>query len=229
MKFSQSFTQRNALRGAKPIYGTTPDDVIQPQEADIVLPAPRVGGRNGGSGRAHGWTISITSSSTTDDEIQVEVQQHFEPAPLRVLQPPQQQQQQQPRTQGLPGGVQVQSAIDEGSMRPRTPIIVPPIPTLAHDRLVITEEDLSRLRLKSVTVLVLGILFPPLWLLMGWGHTLDGFILPTGWAGTIVQRQQILEVYKPFRMTAGVLAGVVVVGTLVGMVIGGLVFGGVIV
>ena len=228
VKFSQSFTQRNALRGAKPIYGTTPDDVIQPQEGDIVVPAPRVGGRNGGDGRAHGWTISITSSSPTDDDIQVEVQQHFEPSRPRTPQL-QQQQQQQPRIQGLPGGAEVRGAIGEGSMRPRTPILVPPIPTLAHDRLVITEEDISRLRLKSLTILVLGVLFPPLWLLMGWGHALDRFILPAGWAGTVTQQQQILEVYKPFRMAAGVLGGVVVVGTLAGIVIGGLVFGGVIV
>jgi hypothetical protein len=64
---------------------------------------------------------------------------------------------------------------------------------------------------------------------MGWGHALDRFILPAGWAGTATQQQQILEVYKPFRMAAGVLGGVVVVGTLAGIVIGGLVFGGVIV
>src|SRR5208282_538720 len=99
VKFNQSFTQRNALRGARPIYGSTPVELIeQPQEADIVS-IPRPPGGRGVDARTAGWTISITTSSSApttsnDDDLQVEIQQHFEPA--RPRSPVQQQQQHQP-------------------------------------------------------------------------------------------------------------------------------------
>ena len=63
---------------------------------------------------------------------------------------------------------------------------------------------------------------------MGWGHTLDGFILPSV-GTTLIQKQQIMEVYRPFRMVAAGLAGVVVLGSFIGVIVGGLALGGVIV
>jgi hypothetical protein len=219
VKFSQSFTQRNALQGAKPIYGTA--NVEQPLEGDIVSI------QRGANRKSHGWTISITSSSHTDDDLQVEVQQHFEPESQHQQQQRQQQQRStQTRSHGLPGGAGPRSTPDV--VQPRLPpplTLIPPPPTLGHDRLVITEEDLSRLRVKCISVLILGILFPPLWLLMGWGHTLDGMILPS----TVSQhQQQIQETYRPYRRVAAVLAGIVVLGTFVGIIIGGLALGGII-
>jgi hypothetical protein len=218
VKFSSSFTQRNTLRGTKPIYGVA--QVEQPHEADIVSVSQTTGGRHV-DGRAHGWTISITSSNHTDEDIQVEVQQHFEPAsPPRNVQA--QHTHEQPR--GLPGG-----AAPRNIIQPKLPpTFVPQIPTLAHDRVVITEEDVSKVRVKCTLLLLLGILFPPLWLLMGWGHVLDGVLLPTGYQTNKLQQQQILQVYKPYRMVAGVLAGIVVLGTFVGIIVGALALAGVI-
>ena len=218
VKFNQSFTQRNALRGVKPVYGSTP--VEQPQEADIVS-IPRPPGGRGVEARTAGWTISVTTSSSApttnnDDDLQIEIQQHFEPA--RPRSPLPHQQPHQP-SGGLLGGVVV----------PNIPTLAqPPIPTLAHDRVVITEKHFSKIRKKSLLTILLGCLFPPIWVLMGWGHTLDGFILPSVGI-TIIQKQQILEVYRPYRMVAAGLAGVAVLGSLVGVVIGGLALGGVIV
>jgi hypothetical protein len=205
VKFSQSFTQRNALRGTKPVYATA--DVEQPQEADIVSVA---------QARTHGWTISITSSSHTDEDLQVEVQQHFEP-PGTV-----QQQRQRERERPIPQMQPPPSRIQ----KPRLPVtIVPPVPTLSYDRVVITEEDISRLRVKCIAVLVLGFLLPPLWLLMGWGHSLDGIFLPSGWQ---TSQREICDVYKSYRRIASVLSGVAVLGTLAGVVLGGLALGGII-
>ena len=162
VKFSQPFTQRNALRGVKPVYGTTPPELIQEgQEGDIVsIPRP-IGGRSG-DGRGNGWTISITTSSSnpTDEELQVEIQQHFE-----------QPQIQQPRSHA-------QELLGGAPPTIRSPPPIPPIPKLSHDRIVIKKEDFSRIRIKSSIILTLGLLFPPLWVLMGWSHILDGFILP---------------------------------------------------
>jgi hypothetical protein len=214
VKFTQSFTQRNALRGLKPVYGSTPA-IEEPQEGDIVS-IPRPGRIGVEESRAHGWTISITSSDHTEDDLQVEVQQHFEPARPRTL--PQQHE------RGLLGGAEPQIP---SNIHPRIPSI-PQVPRLAQDRVVITKDDLSRLRVKCISVLVLGILFPPLWVLMGWGHVLDAMILPS-MGTTNIQQQKTLEIYKPYRMVAGVLAGIMVLGTFVGIIIGGLALGGVIV
>src|SRR5215471_11506512 len=98
VKFNQSFTQRNALRGVRPVYGTPPVELIeQPQEADLVS-IPRPPGGRGIDARAAGWTISITTSSSApttnnEDDLQIEIQQHFEPAGPRI--PLHQQQQPQ--------------------------------------------------------------------------------------------------------------------------------------
>ena len=225
VKFSQSFTQRNALRGIKPLYGTAPEDILQQRVEGDIVPIPRPPGGHGVDARAHGWTISITSSSHTDDDLQVEVQQHFEPATTS-----------QPRTSILQ---QSTSAHRQGKLpvgaKPRVPspklpsASVPPIPILAHDRVVITPEDLKRLKTRCLSVLIIGVMFPPLWVLMGWGHALDAFLLPPGWATRYHQRQQINEIYTPYRTVASVLAGVVVLGTFVGIIVGGLALGGVIV
>jgi hypothetical protein len=232
VKFSQSFGQRNALRGVNPVYGGSTESIQQkqPQEGDVVAVARP--GRVGADARAQGWTISITSSSPTEDEIQVEIQQHLEPTSRPQPQLPSKHQLQlQPqihtRDEGPRGLAELRA---EGCVQPTVPApLAPSLPILAHDRIILTKDDLWRIRMKSVYILVLGLLFPPLWVLMGWGHTLDGFILPPGtrWA-TVHQRQQILEVYRPFRRVAGVLSGIVLLGTLSGIVVGGLALGGII-
>jgi hypothetical protein len=74
-------------------------------------------------------------------------------------------------------------------------------------------------------VLILGIILPPLWLLMGWGHTLDGIFLPSGWQ---TSQKEVCDVYKSYRRIASVLSGIAVVGTFVGVIVGGLALGGVI-
>lgn len=219
VKFSQPFTQRNALRGVKPVYGTTTPELIQqPQEGDVVT-IPRPPGR-GVEARTHGWTISITTSSSnpTDDDLQVEIQ-HVESS--LQTQPLATQQGFEPRVGGLPGGA---------AAPPRIISPIPPlIPTLSHDRIILTKDDLSRIRIKSYVILALGLLFPPLWVLMGWGHILDGFVLPPMSGATYIQKEQILQVYRPFRIIASGLAGLVVLGTFVGIIIGGLALGGIIV
>jgi hypothetical protein len=116
--------------------------------------------------------------------------------------------------------------------QPRTttplPIFPPPafptIPTLAHDRVILTSEDISFIRLKCLAALFLGILFPPLWVLMGWGHALDKFLLPLGYQTG--QDSLMMETYRPYRRVASGLAGVVVLGTGVGIVVGGLALAG---
>ena len=222
VKFNQSFTQRNTLQAAKPVYGSIPNELLQqPQVGDVVSLPRRPGGR-GTDARTQGWTISITTSSsapTTDDDLQIDIQ-HLEPTrqtiPLRLQQP---QYPQQSPIQGLIPGSPVFS-----------PNFIPaPIPILAHDRIIITQEDLSRIRIKCLLILICGILFPPLWILMGCGHTLDRMILPSVAATTGRQKRQILEVYRPFRVVATTLSGVVLVGTFVGIIVGALVLGGVIV
>jgi hypothetical protein len=223
VKFSQPFTQRNALRGVKPVFGATPPELIeQPQEGDIA-PIPRPPGR-GVEARTHGWTISITTSSSnpTDDDVQVEIQQHVESAlQTQQTQPLATQQGVEPRVGRLLGGAVVP---------PRIISPIPPqIPTLSHDRIILTKEHLSQIRIKSYVVLALGLLFPPLWVLMGWGHTLDGFILPPMGGATYIQKEQILQIYRPFRIIASGLAGLVVLGTFIGIIIGGLALGGIIV
>lgn len=189
----------------------------------MSIPRP-IGGRSG-DGRGNGWTISITTSSSnpTDEELQVEIQQHFE-----------QPQIQQPRSHA-------QELLGGAPPTIRSPPPIPPIPKLSHDRIVIKKEDFSRIRIKSSIILTLGLLFPPLWVLMGWSHILDGFILPPtgrtpptgGTASTggmsYVQREKVLEVYRPFRRVASAFAGIVVVATFAGLVVGGLALGGVVV
>jgi hypothetical protein len=257
VKFTSQFTQRNALRGTKPVYGTAHVDQL-PHEADIV--SVHRGGR-GHDARAHGWTISITSSSHTEEDLQVEVQEHFEP-PQRLhrprtplmseIVPPSQTQvlsplQVLPPLQGLGGGLLggAESQISSGpstqqqqprpQTQPRTqtpqpifprPDFVLPIPTLAHDRVILTEEDISRIRIKCLTALLLGIIFPPIWVLMGWGHSLDKFLLPLGYQTN--QLQQMMQTYTPYRRVASVLAGLVVLGTCVGIIVGGLALGGIV-
>ena len=221
VKFNQSFTQRNALRGVKPVYGNTSVELIQPPQPDVVS-IPRPPGGRGVDARTAGWTISITTSSSAptsnnnDDDLQVEIQQHFEPA--RPRSPLQQQQHQ-------PGGGLSGSAVGVPNI---PPLVQPPIPTLAHDRVILKEEDFSRIRTKSFLTILLGCLFPPIWVLMGWGHALDGFLLPAV-GTTVIQKQRIMEVYRPFRIVAAGLAGVAAVGSFVGMIVGGLALGGVIV
>ena len=57
---------------------------------------------------------------------------------------------------------------------------------------------------------------------------LEAVILPRQWTMTTnTQQVQIMEVYRPYRLAAGVLGGVVVVGCLVGIVLGGLALGGI--
>ena len=57
---------------------------------------------------------------------------------------------------------------------------------------------------------------------------LEAVILPRQWTMTTnTQQVQIMEVYRPYRLVAGVLGGVVVVGCLVGIVLGGLALGGI--
>jgi len=222
VKFSQPFTQRNALRAVKPVFGTTPPELIeQPQEGDIDA-IPRPPGR-GVEARTHGWTISITTSSSnpTDDDVQVEIQQHVESSlQTQQTQPLATQQGLEPRVGRLPSGPAAPRIISP---------IPPQIPILSHDRIILTQEDLSRIRIKSYVILALGLLFPPLWVLMGWGHILDGFILPAMGGATYIQKQQILQVYRPFRIIASGLAGLVVLGTFIGIIVGGLALGGIIV
>lgn len=233
VKFSQSFGQRNALRGINPVYGGSTDSIQQkqPQEGDIVAVARP--GRVGVDARSQGWTISITSSSPTDDDVQVEIQQHLEPSSSRPQPrlPSEQLPEPEPQFRTRDGGMRgVAESRAEASVQPTVPApFAPSLPILAHDRIIITKDDLSRIRMKSIYILVLGVLFPPVWILMGWGHTLDWFILPPGgrW-GSVHQRQQILEVYKPFRMVAGILSGILLVGTLNGIIVGCLVLGGII-
>jgi hypothetical protein len=228
VKFSQSLGQRNALRSVNPVYGGSTESLRQQkqsQEGDIVARPGRVGT----DARSQGWTISITSSSPTEDEIQVEIQQHLEPTSRTQPQLPSEQQLQiRMYDGGIPGGVGPRA---EGSFYPTTPAPLAPtlLPILAHDRIAVTKDDVSRIRMKGLCILALGLLFPPLWVLMGWGHTLDAFIFPPGgrWA-TGHQRQQILEVYKPYRRVAGVLSGIVLLGTLGGIVVGCLALGGII-
>ena len=217
VKFTQPFTQRNALRGTKPVYGTAL--VEQPQEGDIVSLRQT---RN--DARTHGWTISITSSSPTDDDIQVEVQSHGEAPPL-----PQPQRHPIPQLSGhvLTELERVRTVQHVQRVQPRFPSpLIPPVPTLAHDRVIITKDDLTAVRTKAVCCLLLGLVFPPLWLIMGWGHMLDTFILPS--TGVTSSREQVIEIYRPYRKTASVLACIVVLGTFVGMIVGALALGGVI-
>jgi hypothetical protein len=229
-------------------------EVEQPREASIVSVA---------HARTHGWTISITSSSHTEEDLQVEVQQHLESEgshvqPLRpqwvidsskpeegsIQRPPQKHRELQHWTieastteptssTQRPSHQQQQWVIDDPpiqappqtQVQPRLPTsIVPPIPTLSRDRVVVTEEDISSLRIKCISVLILGIILPPLWLLMGWGHTLDGIFLPLGRHTT---QREICDVYKSYRQIASVLSGVAVLATFSGVVIGGLALGGV--
>jgi hypothetical protein len=215
VKFSQSFTERNALRGIRPVYGTTSTDVIQ-EESDIVsITRPRVEDHDA---RARGWTISITSSNQTEDEIQVEVQQHLESATTAHMHHPDDEIRVS-RSGGLLGGAESRGNVQSHGLDPIIPTFVT-APTLAHDRSVITDQDLSRMRVKSTFILVLGIVFPPLWLFMGWGHTFDGFILPDGGRTSLVQRQRILEAYRPYRRAASGLGVLVVAGSFVGIIVG---------
>lgn len=219
VKFSQSFTQRNALRGIKPVHGTVSED-LQPQEVDIPLPRPP--GGHGIEARAHGWAISITSSSHTDDDLQVEVQQHFDAASMS-----------RPRTSIMQPSTSAQRGGLPGVARPQVPSpklspAIPVIPRLAQDRFNVTPNDTARLKKRCVSILILGVIFPPLWVLMGWGHALDNIILPPGYAN-YAQQQHINEIYRPYRRIASGLAGLVVLGTFVGIIMGGLALGGVIV
>jgi hypothetical protein len=61
---------------------------------------------------------------------------------------------------------------------------------------------------------------------MGWGHSLDKFLLPLDYQTD--QLQLMMQTYTPYRRAAGVLAGVAMVGTLVGIVVGALALGGVV-
>jgi len=137
--------------------------------------------------------------------------------------PHQSHQSQQPQPRPRP-----QAQTQTQSQTTPLPIFPPPsfptIPTLAHDRVILTSEDISRIRIKCLTALLLGILFPPLWVLMGWGHALDKFLLPLGYQTG--QERQMMDTYRPYRRVASGLAGIVVVGTGVGIVIGGLALGG---
>ena len=230
VKFSQSFTQRNALRGAKPVYGTA--NVEPPQEGDIVsLRQTR------STGRAHGWTISITSSSPTEDEIQVEVQSHGQtpPLPTTTTKEGQRPIPMQIQMQGEGHRAPSHATRDQRSRRteirttsriePKFPSsLITVVPTLARDRVMITKDDLSGIRVKAISLLALGLCFPPLWLIMGWGHALDTFILPS--TGIKASRDQVVECYKPYRTVASVLAGIVVLGTFVGIIVGALALAG---
>jgi len=238
VKFSQSFSQRNALSSIKPVYGPQPSshasgkqpataaNVTQdPQGGGEILAVPRIGGPGRGDTATHGWTISITSSSPTEDEIQVQVQQHlqrhFDAQPYSHIYPTQQQPQRAPQQTGrLLGGATA------GLHSPAFPLTQ--IPILAHDRSILSEEDLRSVKVKSILFLVCGVVFPPVWVMMGWGHMLEAVILPRQWMMTTnTQQVQIMEVYRPYRLVAGVLGGVVVVGCLVGIVLGGLALGGI--
>lgn len=206
------------------MYGTA--NVEPAQEGDIVsLRQTR------STGRTHGWTISITSSSPTEDEIQVEIQSHGQTPPVPMTKERQMQIQMQGEGHRAPN----HAARDQGSRRTEirtTPRIEPKfpsslitvVPTLARDRVMITKDDLSAIRVKAISLLALGICFPPLWLIMGWGHTLDAFILPS--TGIKASRDQVVECYKPYRTVASVLAGIVVLGTFVGIIVGALALAG---
>jgi hypothetical protein len=243
VKFHQPFTQRNAIHAIKPIYGSVPS-LNDLSDADIVsfpspLPqqtqsptSPRRPTDLALEARAQGWTISITSSNHTDEELQVEVQQHFEP-PIIIPRPDRIQVEETLRRQeerkpiGLLGGAEPIAPSARPIVQPRiSPPTLPQIPTLAHDRALITKDDLSRLRIKSVTLLLVGVIFPPVWVLVGWSHVLDPVILPP--TGSTAAQHQILDIYRPYRNTAGILAGVAVLGTFVGIIIGALALGGVI-
>jgi hypothetical protein len=219
VKFSSSFTQRNTLRGTKPIYGVA--QVEKPHEGDIVSVSQATEGRPVDA-RTHGWTISITSSNHSDEDLQIEVQQHFEPA-VQSRNVQQSRPHEQPH--GLPGGALPRREVIQPKL---PPTFVPQIPILSHDRVVITEDDLSKVRVKCLSVLILGVLFPPLWVLMGWGHVLDRVLLPMGYQTNQFQQQQILQVYQPYRRVAGVLAGIVVLGTFVGIIVGAVALAGIV-
>lgn len=220
VKFTQSFTQRNALRATQPVYGSTPS-LHEPPDADIVSLSNHQRLRDPSEARARGWTISITSSTHTDEELQVEVQ-HFEPhVPSNNDVPTTEHR----SKGGSLGGIE--PVIPRPLVQPRiSPPLRAQIPTLAHDRVLITEDDLSRLRIKCLSLLFLGLLFPPLWLLIGWSHILDPIILPA--TGRTASQHYILATYKPYRTVAAVLAGIVVLGTFVGIIIGALALAGVI-
>ena len=209
VKFSQPFTERNALRATKPVYETA---TVEPaQQGDIVVPR--------GSARTHGWTISITSSAPTEDEIQVEVQRYGDvpPLPSHVHSDVISQREERAR---VGSSHRVQPKVLMTSPK------IPAVPTLAHDRVVITEGDYANIRTKAVCCLVLGLVFPPLWLMMGWGHVFDQFILPS--TGDVRTREQIVQTYVPYRRVASVLAGVIVLAAFAGIIVGGLALGGVI-
>lgn len=289
VKFSSQFTQRNALRGTKPVYGTAHVDQV-PLEADIVSLGRAGGGVLGAGGgirgdarahaydaRTHGWTISITStSSLTEEVVQVEVQERFEAGQMQEQQQQREGRAQRrwtplmppetgddvegrgvvpqvlPPLQGLGGGL-LGGAESQIPSRPSTqpphpnpqpqqqqqhqhqqhpqplyprPHLVPAIPTLSHDRVLLTSDDLSRIRIKCLAALILGTFFPPLWVLMGWGHSLDKFLLPLDYQTD--QLQLMMQTYTPYRRAAGVLAAVAMVGTVVGIVVGALALGGVV-
>jgi len=223
VKFSQSFTQRNALRAATPVYETPPRNVQEEQE-EIPMARPRVPGTDA---RTAGWTISITTSSsnhtstppdpTTGEEYQVEIHQHFEPpAPLPSTS------HQQPLQGPVLGGYE--PSVEEQPIN--RAIISRYVPTLGHDRVVLTEEDYARIRIRAMMLLVLGVLFPPIWVLMGWSAVLDSVILPRVFGS---QREAVGQVYRPYRIIAAGLGTIVVLATTVGIVLGGLALGGVIV
>jgi hypothetical protein len=238
VKFSQSFTQRNALRATKPLYppSTTLQDPstshggVQGVDEREPVARPRVPG-TAGDGRTAGWTISITTSSSnhtstppaaTDEEnqYQVEIQQHFEPPPS--LPSTSHQYREQGRLLGG-AGPPLLTEIEPPVNRTIVPRYVP---TLGHDRVVLTEEDYSRIRIRAIALLTLGLLFPPLLVLMGFSHVVDSAILPRVFG---MQREAVAGVYRPFRVVAAVMGGVVLVGTVVGVILGALALGGVIV
>jgi hypothetical protein len=170
------------------------------------------------SGRTHGWTISITSSAPEDDDpiTSFAVESHGSVPPL-----PSAHRSVESRDRVIP-----RDKVRTTQRSPRLPGLLPPIPRLAHDRVVLTEEDYSRLRTRAMCALVIGIVFPPLWLMMGWGHALDEVMLP--YAADEGTREQVLLRYLPYRRTAAVLSVVIVLAALSGIIVGGLVVGGVI-
>jgi len=181
----------------------------------------------GTDARTAGWTISITTSSSNHtstppdaaagEDYQVEIHQHFEPPPLVPSTSHQQLLQER-----LLGGSE--PAVEE---QPINRAIIPRyVATLGHDRVVLTEEDYTRIRIRAMMFLVLGVLFPPLWVLMGWSTVLDSVILPRVFGS---QREAVGQVYRAYRIIAASLGAVAVLGTAVGVVVGGLALGGVIV
>jgi hypothetical protein len=172
-----------------------------------------------GDSRTTGWTISITGSSATDEEIQVQVQEHY---PLRT------EEVQREETQRQEEEIEPVPAMGVPRIEPRLPTtyLPPPIPTLATDRVVLSTEDLTAIRIKCSATLALGILIPPLWLLMGWSHILDTFLLPP--TSDSQGRTHVITTYRPFRTLARVLSIFVVLGSFTGIVIGALAVAGVI-